>query len=73
MLAGIEDLKAAGAEDRAVAHWSGLFGRELQVALGRGRLSALVESATASLQIASPLALLAVGAALVLHGRLGLG
>jgi ATP-binding cassette, subfamily B, bacterial len=73
MLAGIEDLKAAGAEDRAVAHWSGLFGRELQVALGRGRLSALVESATASLQMVSPLALLAVGAALVLHGRLSLG
>jgi ATP-binding cassette, subfamily B, bacterial len=73
MLAGIEDLKAAGAEDRAVAHWSGLFGRELQVALGRGRLSALVESATASLQMVAPLALLAVGAALVLHGRVSLG
>jgi ATP-binding cassette, subfamily B, bacterial len=73
MLAGIEDLKAAGAEDRAVAHWSGLFGRELEVALGRGRLSALVESAMASLQMVSPLALLAVGAALVLQGRLSLG
>jgi ATP-binding cassette, subfamily B, bacterial len=73
MLAGIEDLKAAGAEDRAVSHWSGLFGRELEVALGRGRLSALVESATASLQLVSPLALLAAGAALVLQGRLSLG
>jgi ATP-binding cassette, subfamily B, bacterial len=73
LLAGIEDLKAAGAEDRAVAHWSGLFGRELEVALGRGRLSALVESATAALQLASPLALLAAGAVLVLQGRLSLG
>ena len=73
MLAGIEDLKAAGAEDRAVAHWSGLFGRELEVALGRGRLSALVESASASLQLVSPLALLGAGAVLVLQGRLGLG
>jgi ATP-binding cassette, subfamily B, bacterial len=73
MLAGIEDLKAAGAEDRAVTHWSGLFGRELEVALGRGRLSALVESATAALQLISPLALLAVGAALVLQDRLSLG
>jgi ATP-binding cassette, subfamily B, bacterial len=73
MLAGIEDLKAAGAEERAVAHWSGLFGRELDIALGRGRLSALVESATAGLQLVSPLALLAVGAALVLQGRLSLG
>jgi ATP-binding cassette subfamily B protein len=73
LLTGIEDLKAAGAEDRAVAHWSGLFGRELEIALGRGRLGALVESATASLQLVSPLALLAVGAALVLQGRLSLG
>ena len=73
MLAGIEDLKAAGAEDRAVAHWSGLFGRELEIALGRGRLGAQVESATASLQLVSPLALLTVGAALVLQGRLSLG
>jgi ABC-type bacteriocin/lantibiotic exporter with double-glycine peptidase domain len=31
------------------------------------------ESATASLQLVSPLALLAVGAALVLQGRLSLG
>ena len=73
MLAGMEDLKAAGAEDRAVAHWSGLFGRELEIALGRGRLSAVVESATAGLQLVSPLALLAAGAALVLQGRLSLG
>jgi ATP-binding cassette, subfamily B, bacterial len=73
LLAGIEDLKAAGAEERAVAHWSGLFGRELEVALGRGRLSALVESATAGLQLAAPLALLALGAVLVLQGRLSLG
>jgi len=73
LLAGIEDLKASGAEDRAVAHWSGLFDRELEIALGRGRLSALVESATAALQLASPLALLGVGAVLVLQGRLSLG
>ncbi len=73
LLAGIEDLKAAGTEDRAVEQWSGLFAREIEVALGRGRLSALVESATAALQLASPLALLAVGALLVLQGQLSLG
>jgi ATP-binding cassette, subfamily B, bacterial len=73
LLAGIEDLKAAGAEDGAVGHWSGLFAREIEVALSRGRLSALVESVTGALQLASPLALLAVGAVLVLHGRLSLG
>ena len=73
MLAGIEDLKAAGAEDRAVGQWSGLFAREIEVALGRGRLSALVDSVTAALQLASPLALLAAGAVLVLQGKLSLG
>ncbi len=73
LLAGIEDLKAAGAEDRAVGHWSGLFAREIEVALGRGRLSALVDSASAALQLVSPLALLAAGAVLVLQGKLSLG
>jgi len=73
LLAGIEDLKAAGAEHRAVAHWSGLFATEIEVALGRGRLSALVDSVTAALQLASPLALLAAGAVLVLQGKLSLG
>jgi ATP-binding cassette, subfamily B, bacterial len=73
LLAGIEDLKAAGAEHRAVDHWSALFAKQIEVALGRGRLSALVDSVTAALQLASPLALLALGALLVLQGRLGLG
>jgi ABC-type bacteriocin/lantibiotic exporter with double-glycine peptidase domain len=73
LLAGIEDLKAAGAEDRAVEHWSGLFAREISVSLDRGRLNALVGSAAATLQLISPLALLGAGAVLVLQGRLSLG
>jgi len=73
LLAGIEDLKAAGVEDRAVARWSSLFAREISVSLDRGRLNALVDSATAALQLASPLALLGAGALLVLRGQLSLG
>jgi len=73
LLAGIEDLKAAGAEDRAVAHWSGLFAREITVSLARGRLNALVDSVAAALQLVSPLALLGAGAVLVLQGQLSLG
>ena len=73
LLAGIEDLKAAGAEDRAVAHWSGLFAREISVALDRGRLNALVGSVADTLQLVSPLALLGAGAVLVLQGQLSLG
>ena len=38
LLCGIEDLKAASAEDRAVAHWSGLFAREISVSLRSLRL-----------------------------------
>ncbi len=73
LLAGIEDLKAAGTEERAVDQWSALFANQIEVALRRGRLSALVESATATLQVAAPLTLLAVGAVLVLRGQLTLG
>ena len=42
MLAGIEALKACGAERRAVDSWSHLFVRQLNVSLARGRLDALV-------------------------------
>jgi ATP-binding cassette, subfamily B, bacterial len=73
LLAGIEDLKATGAEDRAVARWSGLFAKEISVSLERGRLHALVDSAAAALGLVSPLALLGTGAVLVLQDRLSLG
>ena len=73
LLAGIEDLKAAGAEDRAVGHWSDLFAREISVSLHWGRLNALVDSVMAALQLLSPLALLGAGALLVIQGQLRLG
>jgi ATP-binding cassette, subfamily B, bacterial len=73
LLGGIEDLKAAGAERRASAHWSNLFVDQINVSLARGRLQALTESTTASLSIASPLAVLAVGGAQVLSGGLSTG
>jgi ABC-type bacteriocin/lantibiotic exporter with double-glycine peptidase domain len=73
LLTGIEDLKAAGAERRATAHWSNLFVDEINVSLARGRLDALTESAIAGLRIASPLAVLAVGGVQVLNGDLSVG
>src|SRR6266545_3521674 len=73
LLGGIEDLKAAGAERRASAHWSNLFVDQINVSLARGRLEALTESATAGLGVASPLAVLAVGGAQVLNGGLSVG
>ena len=55
LLAGIETLKAAGAEHRAVEHWSHLFVDVLNISLARGRLQAFVDSILSALATASPL------------------
>jgi ATP-binding cassette, subfamily B, bacterial len=73
LLAGIEVLKAAGAEQRGVEHWANLFAGEVNLSLARGRLSAVVDSLMSGLHLASPLAILAVGTAQVLAGQLSLG
>jgi len=73
MLAGIETLKAAGSEDRAVERWSHLFVRELNVSLDRGRLDAMVSSVLDALGTASPLLVLLYGAVAVLRGDMTLG
>jgi ABC-type bacteriocin/lantibiotic exporter with double-glycine peptidase domain len=73
MLTSMETLKAMGTEHRAVAHWSGLFVEVLNASLERGRLGATVEAITGALRLVSPLAVLGVGALLVLKGSLSLG
>lgn len=73
MFSAVETLKAAGAERRAVSHWANLFVAELNVSLRRGRLGAVVETASAGLRLASPIAVLLVGGDLVVNGRLSLG
>ena len=73
LLAGIETLKAAGAERRSLEHWTNLFVNEINVALRRGRLQAAVDAASAGLQLGSPLAVLVVGGDLVIHHELALG
>ena len=73
MFSAVETLKAAGAERRAVSHWSNLFVAELNVSLRRGRLSAVVETATHGLALLSPIAVLLLGANLVGSGKLSLG
>jgi ATP-binding cassette subfamily B protein len=73
MLAGIESLKVAGAERRAVQHWSNLFVDELNVSLARGRLDAAVGALRGMLSAGAPLVLLGYGAVLVLDGQLSLG
>jgi ATP-binding cassette subfamily B protein len=73
LLAGIETLKAAGAEHRAVEQWSHLYVDVLNVSLSRGRLQAFVDSILAGLGTASPLIVLVWGALQVLRGELSLG
>jgi ABC-type bacteriocin/lantibiotic exporter with double-glycine peptidase domain len=73
LLAGIETLKAMGAERRSVERWTDLFVDELNVVLARGRLSALSDALLASLGLSSPFVVLGYGAVLVLRGELTLG
>lgn len=73
LINGIETLKSIGAEERAVSRWSGLFIDEVNSVLARGRVNALVESATGTLRVASPLLILGVGALRVLDGEMTLG
>jgi ATP-binding cassette, subfamily B, bacterial len=73
LLAGIETLKAAGAERRAAEHWERLFTDQVNVALRRGRLEASVQAITGTLQVGSPLAILVYGGFQVLNGSLSLG
>lgn len=73
MLAGIETLKSAGAEGRAVEHWSNLYTRELNEASMRGWLESTARSVLRAFDLLSPLLLLSWGAFLVLSGDLTLG
>ncbi|HJQ97933.1 MAG TPA: peptidase domain-containing ABC transporter, partial [Candidatus Polarisedimenticolaceae bacterium] len=73
MLSGIETLKSAGAETRFLDRWSHLFVRELNVSLLRNRLGSVAGTLTGALTMASPLAILAVGAWQVLEGNISLG
>lgn len=73
VLNGFETLKSTGTELRAAEHWSDLFVASLNVAVQRGRLSALIDSSLGLLRIANPLLVLGVGAGLVLQGNLTLG
>jgi ATP-binding cassette subfamily B protein len=73
MMAGIESLKLAGVERRAVSQWSSLFVDELNVSLQRGRLAAWTDALRDLVQGAGPLILIGYGALEVMDGALSLG
>lgn len=72
-LTGISTLKASGTEDRALERWSGLFHKQLGLALRKEHLSALVDAATTTLRATAPLLMLCAGAFYVLEGGMSLG
>lgn len=73
LLSGMESLKVAGAEHRAVERWSNLYIDELNVSLKRGRLRGGIDTVMSALRTGSPLLILSYGAVLVIDGELTLG
>jgi ABC-type bacteriocin/lantibiotic exporter with double-glycine peptidase domain len=73
LIHGMETLKAAAAESRAVERWSNLYVDELNVALDRGRMTARVDAVSSLLTTGSPLAILVIGALQVVAGAISLG
>jgi len=72
-LSGVATLKAAGAEDRTLDHWSNLFFKELNVSLQQEHLEAAIDTAMLALRSLAPMVLLWVGAYCVLDGSMPLG
>jgi ABC-type bacteriocin/lantibiotic exporter with double-glycine peptidase domain len=73
VFAGIETLKAMGAEARAQEQWGNLFVDMLNASLAEGRLTAAVDSVSSTLRMGAPLMILGVGALKVLDSELTLG
>jgi ABC-type bacteriocin/lantibiotic exporter with double-glycine peptidase domain len=73
VLTGMVTLKSAGAEHRALQHWSNLFFEQLNASLRRNTLSALIDAVMTILRAFSPLLLLWVGVMQVLNGRMQVG
>jgi ABC-type bacteriocin/lantibiotic exporter with double-glycine peptidase domain len=73
MLAGIESVKAMGAEARLTERWSELYVDVLNASLDRGRLAANFGTVMGGLGFVGPLLLLMVGAQMVLDGQLSVG
>jgi ABC-type bacteriocin/lantibiotic exporter with double-glycine peptidase domain len=72
-LAGIETLKASGAERATFTRWSALLEKQLDTSMQRGRYMAKLEAAITTLRTFTPLFLLALGGATVVKGSMTLG
>lgn len=72
VLAGIETVRAVGAEAAVYATWSRLYVDELNASGRRARLTAVIESVAATLSVGAPVVLLWTGTEAVTAGRLSL-
>ncbi|MDA8018364.1 MAG: peptidase domain-containing ABC transporter [Thermoanaerobaculia bacterium] len=72
-LSGITTLKATGSETQALDRWSNLFFERLNLNLRRNFLNAVIHTSSGAIGSLAPLALLFVGARLVLTGDMSLG
>jgi ATP-binding cassette subfamily B protein len=70
---GIETLKAMGAEERVMNHWSGRFVKQLNTTVCAGKTIGLVDATLSSFRAVVPVTLVLVGAWRVTHGALSLG
>lgn len=73
VLEAISALKANGVEQRSAARWEHLFAAYQKVSTRRGRWTAVIAGAQRGLALFGPLALLWLGAWMVLTHRLGIG
>jgi ABC-type bacteriocin/lantibiotic exporter with double-glycine peptidase domain len=72
-LAGIETLKASGAERATFKRWSVLLEKQLDTSMQRGRYMAKLEAAITTLRTFTPLFLLGLGGSAVVSGSMSLG
>jgi ABC-type bacteriocin/lantibiotic exporter with double-glycine peptidase domain len=73
VLTGIMTIKAAGAEQRTMEHWSNLFFTQLNASLRRNYFSSWINAAMGLVRAFSPMALLWVGTWLVIDNQLRVG
>ncbi|MFI7673263.1 peptidase domain-containing ABC transporter [Actinophytocola sp. NPDC049390] len=73
LLNAVISIKANGLADRLLVRWSRLFTRYQEAMLRRGRAAAWLTGAQRAVSTLGPLALLVVGAWLVIDGRVSLG
>ncbi|MCH9688079.1 MAG: peptidase domain-containing ABC transporter, partial [Deltaproteobacteria bacterium] len=73
VLSGIATVKAAGAEARALEHWTHRFWKQLHTSLRRGHYSTIIQTVQGALRTAAPLLLLLLGTQAVLDETMTLG